>query len=481
MHGNGHMHDNGDWNVGNWNGNGAGAGHAGGTGGGGHGGANCPGGTGNTADAVAAQFAQIGAVFNDATDRLVGGITSANQSQIVNDLHSVQSRLQALITQHPDQFTGVAGIHAQNVVDQINLEMQAINALGTDPTAPKYINDVQRDLIDIVQGDPTLQAMATSHGGNGFAAVPDLLAKPAQFQGNQTQTDFMRQFAADAVDLGNKAVALEQSAGGGDPAAKAALIQQIQAFDTNANAFTLAQGGVYSARFNNEFSADGVNGTASRALIDGLQTNNLDKVQAGAEVLAANAADVAGNMLGIGQPAPVTGPRIPDHVDNLAQAGAVFNDATTQLIGGVWSGNQTAVLQDLQATQTFIQQLVAADPATFSGKAATDANAIVAKLGQEITAVNAVGSDPHANATIHALQTQIIQIVQNDAVLQQAATTADTVGFTPLPQPATAAVAHAGGAHGGGTHAIDPAIDPHGAASDALAHAFSAHTGHMWG
>ena len=453
-------------------GHGHGAGHGAGQGNG----------NGNCAPAQP-DFAQIGAIFNDATGQLVGGITAANQGRIMSDLQAVQTKLQTLIDQHPEQFTGVAGIHAQNIVDQLNLEMQAINTLGTDPTAPKYINDVQRDLIDIVQGDDQLHALATAHGGNGFAAVPDLLAAPAQFKGNQEQTDFMRKFAADAVDLGNQALALEQQPGGGDPAAKAALVQAIQAFDTNANAFTVAQGGVYSARFNNEFAADGVNGTASRALIDGLQSNNLGKVQAAAEVLAANAQDVAGNMLGIGDDPPPVAQRIPDHVDNLAQAGTVFNDATSQLIGGVWSGNKTAVLDDLQATQTFLKQLIANDPATFSGAAAKDANTIVDKLGQEITAVNAVGTDPNANAAIHQLHSDIISLVQNDAALKTAATTDDAAGFTALPQPAKAAgvpVAQNGGGHGGdhgGGHVPAPDANAH----DPLAHAFSAHHGHMWG
>ena len=82
------------------------------------------------------------------------------------------------------------------------------------------------------------------------------------------------------------------------------LVSDIQTFEKGASEFSLKQGGLYSARFDNEFAENGVNGTTSRALIDGLQTGNVDKVHAVAEVLAANAADVAGNMLGIGQAPP---------------------------------------------------------------------------------------------------------------------------------------------------------------------------------
>ncbi len=439
-----------------------------------------------------ADFARIGAIFNDATSLLVGGITDQNKGQVMQDLQAVQSKLNALIQAHPEQFPGTAAIHAQNVADQINLELQAIDTIGTDPAAPKYINDVQRDLIDIVQGDETLAALAKAHGGNGFAAVPDLLADPAQLRGNQEQTDFMRKFAADAVDIGNKAVAL---ADGNDTAAKAALVDEIKAFDANANAFTLAQGGVYSARFNNEFAADGVNGTASRALIHGLETNDDAEVKAAAEVLAANAADVAGNMLGIGDDPPDVVQRIPAEAENLAQVGTIFNDATSQLIGGVWAGNKAAVLEDLQATQTFLEQLVANDPVTFKGRAAKDANTIIDKLGQEIAAIEGVdvaaGADnAAANQTIHDLHSQIIGIVQKDAVLRQAATEDDVTGFSPLPAPAKAAGANVaqngdGNGHGHGNGAanhaaLDPNAHSDGHALDAIANAF-AHHGHHWG
>ncbi|MEZ5853864.1 MAG: hypothetical protein R3D67_03625 [Hyphomicrobiaceae bacterium] len=73
----------------------------------------------------------------------------------------------------------------------------------------------------------------------------------------------MRNFAETAADLANRAVALAD--GQGDPAAISALTAEIQAFGAEANAFTVAQGGLYSARFNNEFASEGVHGTASRA------------------------------------------------------------------------------------------------------------------------------------------------------------------------------------------------------------------------
>src|SRR5258706_9635750 len=313
-------------------------------------------------------FAQIGTLFNDATTKLVGGLNEHSQASVMRDLSLAQSNLERLIEQQPNQFTGVAGIHAQNIADQINLEMQAIKSLGTDPYAAKYVNDVQRDLIDTVQGDDVLSALATKHRANGFAAVPDLLAPPAQFQGNQQQTDFMKQFVTDATSLGERAVQLVNGGTAANSPETTHLIADVQSFVTHSNQFTVEQGGLYSARFNNEFALDGVNGTASRSLIQGLQSGNAGQVKAAAEVLSANAADVAGNMLGIGQtPPPKTG-GIPDHIDSFAQAGTVFNDATSKLIGGVYDGtnndgNRKSIIADLTATPTGLKDLLVNDPA----------------------------------------------------------------------------------------------------------------------
>ena len=384
-------------------------------------------------------FAQIGTIFNEATTTLVGGVNARNSQLLLKDLQTVQTSLEGLLTKHPERFQGEAAIHAQNIVDQVNLEMHAIKSIGTDPYAAKYINDVQRDLIDIVQGDDQLAALATRGGASGFAPVPALLVPPAPFQGNAEQTAFMRKFAADAVDLGSHAVNLIEQGAAPNSAETQKLVQDITAFVNNANAFTLQQGGLYSARFNNEFALDGVNGTASRALIHGLQTGNADEVKAAANVLAANAADVAGNMLGIGDTPAPTGSGIPPHIDTLAQAGAVFNDATTKLIGGVYDGSQNdgnrqSILNDLNATRTGLSDLLAAHPEQFQGVAGKHVQQIVTLLGKEIAAVETAGTGPHSMDSINAVHRSIVAIVQNDPALKAIATDGDTVGFSPLPK-----------------------------------------------
>ena len=441
-------------------------------------------------------FAELGDLFNDATSRLEGGINAPNRTTILSDLAHVQTGLEKLIQSNPDQFQGVAGIHAQNIVDQLNLEIGAVRSVGSDPFAAKYINDVHRDLIDIVQGDPQLHTLATHGGHNGFAPVPDLLVHPAQFQGNAEQTQFMQNFVAASQSFADRAVALvDQHA---RPDAVQPLVTEIQVFEKSADAFTVAQGGLYSARFNNEFADNGVNGTASRALIDGLNSANADKVHAAAEVLVANAADVAGNMLGIGQPPVVTGTGIPDHVDTFAQAGAIFNDATTKLIGGVYDGNRQSIHADLTATQQGITDLLAQHPDQFQGQAGVDAHRIVALLSHELQIVDNVNAGPHAPSAINALQREVINIVHNDAALTTAATQDGGNGFMPLPgvlhghggnsHSAGNDGAPAGADHGHGAHAPTPiaqaaAVPPHDIAHqpDPLAHIFTSQTDHHFG
>lgn len=436
---------------------------------------------GNAGHAGQMDFAQIGAVFNDATNKLEGGVTVQNQDKILNDLASVQTNLANLIQQQPGLFTGETVIHAQNIVDQLNLETNAIHALGSDPYAAKYINDVQRDLIDIVQGDDNLKALATQHGGNGFAAVPAPGAPPAPFHGSQLQTEFMQKFVLDAQSLGERAVALEKAGAAPNGAETMQLVKDIQSFDTSVDKFTVDQGGLYSARFNNEFAQDGVNGTASRALIHGLQTGNASEVQAAANVMAANAADVSTNMLAFDQtPGPkMTG--IPDHIDTFSQAGTVFNDATTKLIGGIYDGiandgNRQIILADLGATKTGLEGLLVNNPADFQGASAKHVQTIINDLAKEMALVKDAGTGVMDTHKIGGLQKEIISIVQHDKALAALATADGATGFAALPATQKHGVAMAGG--------NDPAGAHHGSDAnehDPAAHVFHGHDAHMFG
>ena len=84
--------------------------------------------------ATTADFAQLGTVFNDATRFVEGGVWQnavpvGNQgtgsiNNVLADLRSVQSGTQQLID--ANSFTGATLVHAQEIVNQLNLEIEAV-------------------------------------------------------------------------------------------------------------------------------------------------------------------------------------------------------------------------------------------------------------------------------------------------------------------------------------------------------------------
>jgi hypothetical protein len=234
-------------------------------------------------------------LFNDATTREIGGIGPDQVNTIVSDLVGVQQGLNAAFP----HVTDLTSLHAQIISNQLTEEIASVeNAnsptgtpiLGTDlgQYVGRAINDIHRDIIDIAQGDPALQAAFNP------TPLPALNTPPAPFHDDANQTAFLTQFIQDSNHLGQAAVTI---ANGGFQADSAALIQQVQTFAENANAFDQSQGGLWSARFWNELRSDGTAGVAASALVEGLQTHNAGEVSAAAGQLATNAADVGSNNL----------------------------------------------------------------------------------------------------------------------------------------------------------------------------------------
>ncbi|MBO0754788.1 MAG: hypothetical protein J2P54_02935, partial [Bradyrhizobiaceae bacterium] len=328
-------------------------------------------------------FAEIGTLYNTISDELEGGVTHQNQATLLTQVSTVQTQLQNLIDSGALNNLDGAGnpavsvVHAQNIADQMNFLQSQISNYGSDSFTPKFINDVIRDVQDIVAGDTGLSALAHQNNHSGFQQVSYLLTPPTPFNDSSAQTATLLQFISDSNSLASRAQALA----GTDPnsAAVQQLITDVHTFSVNADAYSAAQGGLFSARFNNEFTLNGVQGTASRELITGLQTGNADLVNGAAAVLTANANDVRGNMLVTGQtftPAPNGG--IPADIQTVHDAGTVFNDAMTKLIGGVYSGNQQSIVSDLNATQTGLQNAITAQGLT--GQALHDAEQVVSLL-----------------------------------------------------------------------------------------------------
>src|SRR5262249_27386979 len=243
-------------------------------------------------------------LYNTISNELEGGVSHQNQATLIGQVSTVQTQLQHLINSGALNNLDGAGnpavsvVHAQNIADQMNFLKSQISNFGSDAFNPKLINDVVRDVQDIVAGDTGLSALAHQNNHSGFQQVSYLLTAPTPFPDSGAQTATLLQFVADSNSLAERAQALA----GTDPnsAAVQQLITDIHTFSANADAYSTAQGGLFSARFNNEFNLNGVQGTASRELITGLQTGNADLVNGAASVLSANASDVRGNMLATG-------------------------------------------------------------------------------------------------------------------------------------------------------------------------------------
>jgi hypothetical protein len=260
--------------------------------------ATLPDGT-TAATAPHANLAEIGAIFNDAANHILGGVNADNAGLITNDVNAVITDMQALMQAQPTLFGGLTGVHAEAVVRQLQLENTYINQAGISPDAGRASNDNILDIIDIIQGDTNLANMASQGGVAGFSPFPDFANPTPKYMDNDAQTNFWANFMAQSNSLGQQAVAAVSA---NDPQAISALISHLQAFQKDATNFDAAQGGIFEARFDNELLGDtSTLGAEVTAMVKGLQTGNAALVAAAADEMHANAADVSGNNV------PVTG------------------------------------------------------------------------------------------------------------------------------------------------------------------------------
>jgi hypothetical protein len=403
-------------------------------------------------------------LFNDATTREIGGVGPDQVNLIVSDLVGVQQMLSAA----DPQINNLSDLHTHVIINQLNEEIASVEnvnsptdtlVLGTDlgQYVGRSINDIQRDIIDIAQADPGVQALFNP------TPLPALNTPAAPFHDDAAQTTFLTQWIQDSNHLGQMATTIENNGFNGDVAG---LVQQLQTFETNSNAFDQSQGGLYSARFWNELRADGTAGTAASALIGGLQTHNAGEVNAAVQQLAANSADVASNNLmtdggsyanvvaaaqatavtpagdnGGAPPAtpPATGAGL--NPSDL-YFGEAFNDATRILEGGLWHNNVAVGNQgngtdgrytaDLQVVQTGLTADVAAND--FSGVQLTDVNKVLGDLNTALTSVQgAVNNDPNAESALRTAHLDVINTIENDPVLQALSIKDGNPGFNFAP------------------------------------------------
>ena len=245
------------------------------------------------ANAPHANLADIGAIFNDAANRILGGVNADNSKIITNDVNAVIADMQQLMHDNPHLFGGLTGIHADTVVRQMQLELTYIKEAGVNPDAGRASNDNNLDIIDIVQGDTNLANMANQGGVSGFSPFPDALNPTPKYMDNADQTNFWANFIAQSNSLGQQA---NQVVGSHDAAAIHTLISQVQAFEKSVTNFDASQGGIFEARFDNELlGKTSTLGAEVAGLVTGLKTGNAALVNAAAQEMHANAADVGGN------------------------------------------------------------------------------------------------------------------------------------------------------------------------------------------
>jgi hypothetical protein len=251
------------------------------------------------ANAPHANLAEIGAIFNDVSSQILGGVNDSNKEQITADVNALITDMEGLISANPLLFGGLTGVHADAVVRQLELELTYIDQAGISPDAGRASNDNILDIIDIVQGDTNLANMASQGGINGFSPFPDALNPTPKYIDNDAQTTFWANFIAQSNSLGQQAIDL---VGSGNADAIATLITDLKTFEKNVTDFDAAQGGIFQARFDNELlGATSTLGAEVDAMIKGLQTGNAALVAAAADQMHGNSADVGGNNI------PVTG------------------------------------------------------------------------------------------------------------------------------------------------------------------------------
>jgi hypothetical protein len=243
-------------------------------------------GTPTAPDAPHTNLAEIGAIFNDAADKILSGVNDANRAEITDDINAVITDMEALISANPQMFEGLTGEHADAVVHQLQLELTYINDPNISPDAARASVDNILDIIEIVQSDPNLADMATQDGISGFSPLPAAANPAPTHLENDVQTVFSANFIAQSNSLGQQAIDL---VGSGDTKAIATLIADLKAFEKFVADFDAAQGG------NALLDATGALGAEVAAMIKGLQTGNTALVTAAADQMHGNAADVGGS------------------------------------------------------------------------------------------------------------------------------------------------------------------------------------------
>jgi hypothetical protein len=236
---------------------------------------------------------QLGAVVGDQPLTAdFNQVFTGNKDQILKELNQVQQGINSLVDGNQSHFQGVTGVKLHVIANQINIEENFIRNGGESSAIG--VRDVQRDILDIVNNDPKLTTASNQNGQHGFTSLAPLQNPPTPFQDNDAQTQFLNQTNQKLNDLVNQSTQVFKGNSGIDANQ---LVQQIRSLTQGANNFADSQGGIYSARFDNELGRNGTNNTAADQLAKGIETHNKKLVNAADKVLLANIGDVGANQL----------------------------------------------------------------------------------------------------------------------------------------------------------------------------------------
>lgn len=227
-------------------------------------------------DATPHNLAEIGALFDDVASQILGGVNDDNRAQITDDINTVISDIEALMAADPKLFDGLTGVHADKIVQQLQLELVYINDVDISPTAAQASNDNILDIIEIIQGDAKLADLVKQDGSAPH--LPDAPGLKPVHLDSPIETTLAANFIARSNALGRQAVDL---VGSNDAKAIAALIDDLKTFEKSATDLGMDHGGTLGAEI--------------AAMIKGLQTGNANLVTAAADQMHGNAAEIGGS------------------------------------------------------------------------------------------------------------------------------------------------------------------------------------------
>ncbi|MDB5652228.1 MAG: hypothetical protein JWL62_3748, partial [Hyphomicrobiales bacterium] len=118
---------------------------------------------------------------------------------------------------------------------------------------------------------------------------------------------------------------------------------------------------------------------------------------------------------------------------NLADIGAIFNDAVSHSLGGINADNAALITADINAASSGLQSLIEQNPTLFGGLTGVHADTIVRQLELEKIYINQAGVSPDAARGTNDNLLDITDIVQGDGNLANMASQNGVTGFTALP------------------------------------------------